>query len=152
MSIPKCHWMVIVVNLIKQTWFLCMVLPVGVALCMLGRYQVFPPQAAITATRRCGMPAIRRCRRSVGFLPIYPTGHGGAQQDYRVDCPCWLLHGPIHPQKMIYGLTVWRSCSLLPLGDVALLKEIKDHLSMVRCGIIILVVVVIPEMLLGKWH
>ena len=22
MSIPKCHWMVIVVNLVKQTWFL----------------------------------------------------------------------------------------------------------------------------------
>ena len=55
---------------------------------------------------------------------------------------------------MFYGVAVWRSCRLFHLGDVALLKEIKQDMypSMVRCGIIALVEVVIPEVLPGKWH
>ena len=44
--------------------------------------------------------------------------------------------------NMFYGVAVWRSCRLLRLDDVALLKEIKDYPSMVRCGVIVLVVVV----------
>ena len=48
---------------------------------------------------------------------------------------------------MFNGVAVWRSCRLLYLGDFALLKEIKDYPSMVRCGVIVLVVVVTPEML-----
>ena len=43
--------------------------------------------------------------------------------------------------NMFYRVTVSRP-----------LKEIKDYLCMVRCGVIVLVAVVIPEMLLGKWH
>ena len=54
--------------------------------------------------------------------------------------------------NMLYGVTVWRSCRLLHFGDVALLWEIKDYPSMVRCGVIVLVAVVIPEMMPGKWH
>ena len=38
--IPKCNWTM--VNLLKQTRFF-MMLPVGVVLCMLGQYRVFPP-------------------------------------------------------------------------------------------------------------
>ena len=47
---------------------------------------------------------------------------------------------------MLYGAVVWRSCRRLHLGYVALLKEIKDYPSTVRCGVIVLVAVVIPEM------
>ena len=47
-----------------QTWFFCMMLPVGVVLCMPGQYRVFPPLAVIIAARRRGMLAIWRCRRS----------------------------------------------------------------------------------------
>ena len=54
--------------------------------------------------------------------------------------------------NMFYGVAVWRSWRLLHLGDVTLLKEIKDYSSTVRCGVIVLVAVVIPEMLPGKWH
>ena len=45
MSIPRCHWMVIVSNKLD----FCMMLPVGVFLCMPGQYRVFPPLAAIIA-------------------------------------------------------------------------------------------------------
>ena len=67
LSIPKCHWMVIVVNLVKQTWFICMMLPVGVVLCMLGQYRVLPHVAAIIDARRHGMIATMHCRRSTGI-------------------------------------------------------------------------------------
>ena len=64
MIIPKCHWVVIVGNLVKQIWFFCMILPVGVALCMPGQYRVLTSLTAIIAARRCGMLATRRCRLS----------------------------------------------------------------------------------------
>ena len=68
LSIPKCHWMVIVVNLVKQTWFFfCMMLPVGVVLCMLGQYWILPHLAAIIDARRHGMIATMHCRRSTGI-------------------------------------------------------------------------------------
>ena len=65
-SMPKCHWMVIVVNLLK-TWFFCMVTPVRVLLCMQSQYQVFPPLAAIIAARHRGTLATMCCRRSSGI-------------------------------------------------------------------------------------
>ena len=37
-SIPKYYLVVIMVNLVKQTGFFCMMLPVGVVMCMLGQY------------------------------------------------------------------------------------------------------------------
>ena len=67
MSIPTCHWTVNVVNLIKQTSFFCIMMPVGVVLCMPGQYRVFPLQAAIIAARRRDMLATRRCRHSTGI-------------------------------------------------------------------------------------
>ena len=54
--------------------------------------------------------------------------------------------------NMFYGVAVWRSCKLLHLGDVALLKKFKDYPCTVGCGVIALVAVVITEILPGKWH
>ena len=67
MSIPQCLWIVIVVNLVKQTWFFCMMQPIGVVLCIPCQYRVSLPMAAIIATRHRGMRAARRCRRSTGI-------------------------------------------------------------------------------------
>ena len=50
---------------------------------------------------------------------------------------------------MFYKVAVWLSCRLLPLGDATLLEEIKDYTNIMRCGIVALVVVVIPEKLPG---
>ena len=66
-GIPKCHWMVIVVNLVKQIWLFCMMLPVGVVLCMLGQHWVFPPLVALIAARCRGIQATRRYRCSTGI-------------------------------------------------------------------------------------
>ena len=45
----------------------CMMLPVGVLLCMPGQYRVFPPLSAIIATRLRGMLDTRHCRRLAGI-------------------------------------------------------------------------------------
>ena len=66
MSIPKCHWIVTMENLVKERAF-CMMLPVGVALCMPGQYWIFPALPAIIAARRRGMLSTVRCRRSIGI-------------------------------------------------------------------------------------
>ena len=84
----------------------CMMLPVGVVLCRLGQYRVFPPLTAIIATRRRGMLATRRCRRSSGILPIYPAGLGGVHQESGAGCPYWWLHGLIHPKYALWGCSL----------------------------------------------
>ena len=66
MSISKCHWMVIVVNLVKQTWLLAE-LPVGVVLCMPGQYRVFQPLAWMITARHRDMLNTRHCRCSMGI-------------------------------------------------------------------------------------
>ena len=118
----------------------CMMLPVGVVLCMPGQYRVFPPLAAIIAARRRDMLATRRCRGSIGFLSIYPAELGGAHQDSGACCHT----GDSTAQfilNMFYRRAVWRSCRLLHPGDIALLKEVKDYPSTARCGVIILLAV-----------
>ena len=85
----------------------CLMLPVGVVLCMPGQYQVFPALAAIIATRRRGMFATGVLH---GFLSIYPARLHRAHQDCGAGCPYWWLHGPIHP-KYVRWAAVWRSCS-----------------------------------------
>ena len=66
MSIPKCHWILTMENLVKELPF-CMMLPVGVVLCMPGQYWVFPPLTVIIAASRRGMLCTARCRRSIGI-------------------------------------------------------------------------------------
>ena len=46
--------------------------------------------------------------------------------------------------NLFHGVAVWRSCRLLNLGDGALLKEINDYPSTVRCGVIVSVDIAIP--------
>ena len=45
----------------------CMMLPVGVILCMRGQYRVFPPLAGIITARRRSMLVTRHCRHSTGI-------------------------------------------------------------------------------------
>ena len=65
MCIPKCHWKIIVVNLVEQRCFF-VTLPGGLVLCVPGQYRVFPPLAAIIAASRRGILATRRWRRCTG--------------------------------------------------------------------------------------
>ena len=125
----------------------CMMLPVGVILCMPGQYHIFLPLAAIIAAWRHGMLATRRCRCCTGI-----TAHLSSRA-WRSSLWSWggWLHGPFNP-KIFYVVAVWRSYRLLHLGDVALLKEINDYPSTVRFDTIVLVAVVTPEKLPGKWH
>ena len=151
MSIPKCHWMVIVISLVKKLDF-CIVLPVGVELCMPGQYRIFPPLAVIITARRHGMLAARRCRRSTGIAAKFILQ--GLAELIKIlervvhtgDCTAKLI------PNTFYEFAVWRSWRLLHLGDFALLKEIKDYPNMVRCGVLLLVAVLFSEMLPGKWH
>ena len=67
MCIPKCHWKIILVNLVEQRWFFFVTLPGGLVLCVLGQYRVFPPLAAIIAASRRGILATRRWRHCTGI-------------------------------------------------------------------------------------
>ena len=68
MCIPKCHWKIIVVNLVEQRWsFSWRCLTSGLVLCVPGQYRVFPPLAAIIAASRRGILATRRWRRCTGI-------------------------------------------------------------------------------------
>ena len=123
-----------------------------VVLCMPGPYHIFLPEAAIIAAGHRDILATRHCR------PFYRCFCLFIQQGlveltkilgrvvHTGDCTAQYI-----PNKF-YRVAVWWSCRLLHLGDIALLKEIKDCPSVVRCGVIVFVAVVIPESLPGKWH
>ena len=101
-GIPKCLWMVIVVHLVKQTWFFLKTQPVRVVLCMPGQYWVFQPLALIIGAMHhaCLLQGIESVLQ--GFLPIYPSGFGRAHQDPGAGCPYWWLHGPIHLKYVLW--------------------------------------------------
>ena len=127
-----------------------MKLAVGVVLCMQDQYGVFPPLAAIIAARRRDMLGTRHCRRSTRI-----SAHVSSRAELNKILGRAVHTGDYTAQfipNMLYGVAVWRSCRLLHLGDVALLKEIKDSLIIMRCVVTVLVAVIIPEMLPGKWH
>ena len=85
------------------------------------------------------------------FCPFIQQGLAELTKMLRRGCPYWWSHCTIYPKYSLGG-AVWRSCRLLYLGDVALLKKIKDYLGMMRSSIIVMVMVVIPEMLPGERH
>ena len=66
MCIPKCHWKIIVVNLVEQRWFLswrCLVVSFCVCQVNIGYSRL----AAIIAASRRGILATRRWRRCTGI-------------------------------------------------------------------------------------
>ena len=136
-------------NLIFFAW--CC-LAVGVVLCMPGQYRVFPPLAAIFVTRRRSMLATRRCKSSTG-ISVHSSSRAW-QSSPRLwgGLSILMIARPNSSQMCSRGVAVWRSCRLLHLGDVALLKKIKDYMSMVMCCIIVLVATVIPELLPDESH
>ena len=124
----------------------------SVVLCMPVQHQIFPPLAEIIAARCRGMLATRCCRHFYrDFCPFIQQGLVEITMIlgrfvYTGDCMAQFI------PNMLCGVAVWRSCRLLHLCDAVLLKGVKDYLSTVKCGNIILVAVVIPKMLPGKWH
>ena len=131
--------------------FFCMMLPVGLVLCMPVEYRAIPPLAAIIATRRRGMLATKRCRHSTRISVHLSSRAWRNSTRFWVGLSILVIARP-NSSHMFYGVAVWQTCRLLHFGDVAPLKGIKDYLSTVRCGVIVLVAVVIPEMLPDKRH
>ena len=76
--IPKCHWMVIVVNLVKKIVLFCI---------KLRQYRVFPPLAAIIAARRRGMITARRWGHSTGISAHLSSRAWWSSRDLGVGCP-----------------------------------------------------------------
>ena len=144
MSIPKCNG-----NCGKygQTHLICcMMLPVGVVLCMLGQYWVFPPLSAIITVRRCGMLATRCCRHSTGISAHLSDMAWRSSPRFWGGLSMLVIALPNSSQICYMGLQSG------DLGDIALPEEFKDNPSTGKCGLIVLVTVVIPKMLSGKWH
>ena len=95
--------------------------------------------------RHCDKLAARYCRRSTEISAHLSIRVWRSSPRFWGGFSILLITRPSSSQ-------IWLSRRLLHLGDFALLKEIKDYRSMVRYGVIILVAVVIPELLPGKWH
>ena len=129
MCIPKCHWKIIVVNLVEQRWFFFVTLPGGLVLCVPGQYRVFPPLAAIIAASRRGILATRRWRRctricahlSMKLIKIL------RRIVHRADFSAQFI------PKMFYGDTVGRSWRLLHLCDIACCR--KSRTTLARWGV-----------------
>ena len=126
MSIPKCHWMVIMVNLFKQTWFFawCCLL-VWFCVCQVSIW-VFSPLTVIHAARRRSMLDTKCCRRSTWTFAHLSSRAWRSSPRFWGGLSKLVIARPISP-NMFYGAAVWRSCRLLHLGDIALLKKIKDY-------------------------
>ena len=152
MSIQKCHWMVIVVNLGKQTLLLAWhCLLVWFCVCQVS---IWYSRSSCDNRRYAFWHAGPKVSQ-VFYRDFWPFIHHGLAELTKIlgrvvhnDGDCTTQFIP----NMFYGVAVWRSCRPLHLGDVALLKKIKEYLSMVRCAFIALVMVVITKMLPGKWH
>ena len=104
MSIPKYHRLVTVVNLVKQTRFFCMMLPVVVVLCMPGQYGIFLRLAEIMATRRRGMLPTGRCRHSTGISARLSHGAWLSSPTFRGRLSILVIARPSSSQICSMGL------------------------------------------------
>ena len=95
------------------------------------------------------MLATKHCGHSTGISAHLSSRAWRSSPRFRDRLSILTIVWPNFIPNMFYGVAVWRCCRLHYLGDVALLKEIKDYPSMLRCGVIVLVAVVIPKKLPG---
>ena len=148
----RCHWMVIVVNLAKQTWFFCMMLPVGVVLCMSGQYWVFSPLAGIIAVRCRGMLATRRCRPSTEYSAHFFSRTWRSSPIFRGRLSILVIAWPNSSQICSMGLLSGNLAGCIILETWPCWRKSKIFLGTARCGVIVSVAVVILKMLPSKWH
>ena len=102
--IPKCHWKIIVVNLVEQRWFFFVTLPGGLVLCVPGQYRVFPPLAAIIAASRRGILASRRWRRCTGICTHLSSRAWRSSSRFWGGLSIELIAWPYSPQRCSMGL------------------------------------------------
>ena len=135
LSIPKCHFMVIVVNLIKWIWVFvwCCLL-----VCMLSQCWVFPPLAVIIVAGCRGIVATRRCRRSTGISAHLssracrssPRFWGGLSI---LVIAQWLLGGfPASPHSIQITHPCWQDPNTY---EAILLDHPQQSTVLTRCGL-----------------
>ena len=101
MSIAKCHWVVIVVNLVKHIWFCvwcCLMLWFCECQVSIGYSRLKPPKVSLCVVA-CLIQSIPGILHE--FLSIYLAGLGGTHHDYGAGCPYWWLHVPIIPKYVL---------------------------------------------------
>ena len=101
MSIARCHWVVIVVNLVKHTWFCvwcCLLLWFCDCQVSFGYSRLKLPNVPLCVVA-CLIQSIPGVLQE--FLSIYPAGLGGTHHDYGAGCPYWWLHIPNHPKCVL---------------------------------------------------
>ena len=150
-SILKSHWIVIVVNLVNKLDFL------DDAACWCGFVHAgLVSDIPVSSSDNRHQASWHTCCKAlqVIYMDFCPFIAKGLAEPTEI--LGWVVHTDDCTAQfipnMFYGVAVWRPCRLLHLGDVDLLKEIKEFLSRERCCVIVLVALIIPEMLPGKWH
>ena len=136
MCIPKCHWKIIVVNLVEQRWFFswrCLV----VSFCVC--------QVNIGYSRRRGILATRRWRRCTGICAHLSSRAWRSSSRFWGGLSIELIARPNSSQRCSMGLQSGDlgGCSIF----VTLPCCRKSRTTLARWG-----VVVVPEIMPGKWH
>ena len=119
-------------------------LPVGVVLCMVGQYPVFPHIAAIIDARRRGMLDTRRCRRCTGISAHLSSRAWRSSPRFWVGLSIGVITRPNSSQICSIGLQSVDLVDCFILVTLCCWRKSND--------VIVLVAVAIPEMLPGKWH
>ena len=134
MCIPKCHWKIIVVNLVEQRLFFVM-LPGGLVLCVPGQYWVFPPLAAIIAASRLGILATRRWRRCTGICTHFSSRAWRSSSKFWGRLSIELIARPNSSQRCSMGLQSGDlgGCSLF----VTLPCKRKSGTTLARWGVVL---------------
>ena len=87
----------------QTSLILCMMLPVGVVLCMRDQYWVFLPLAAIIATGHHGMLVTMRCRHSTGISAHLPSSPWRRSPIFWGGLSILVIAQPIHPKYVLWG-------------------------------------------------
>ena len=138
--------MVIVVNLVKHIWFVALYcLLMWFCVCWVSIW-VFPPLSAMIAARRRGMLATRCCGHSTVISVQLSDMAWRSSPRFWGGLSMLVIAWPNSSQICSMELQSG------DLGDIGLPEEFKDNPSTGKCGVIVLVTLVIPKMLSGKWH
>ena len=135
-----------------RTKMICFVtLPDGLVLCVPGQYRVFPPLAAIIAASRRGILATRRWRRCTGICAHLSSRAWRSSSRFWGGLSIELIARPNSSQRCSMGLQSGDlgGCSIF----VTLPCCRKSRTTLARwSGVVILIAVVVPEIMPGKWH
>ena len=129
----------------------CMLLLVGVVMGMLGQYRIFSSIAAMIAVRHRDMLATRHCRYSTWISAHLSSRAWRSSPRFWVGLSILVIAWTNQSETCSMGLQSSDLVGWFIVVTFPCCRKSRKS-STLRCGVIVLVAEVIPEMLPGKWH